>query len=117
MDSNSPNSTKSLKTAYLIWLVVGILGIHRFYLGKKRSGAILLILTLIWGLSYLFSAQEAVGILALVESMSPLQDWLVQIGQIGKWISALIFLPILLFPVLWWFTDLFRIPRMFKTLK
>jgi TM2 domain-containing membrane protein YozV len=112
--NSPPTSSKSLKKAYLLWLFLGLFGVHRFYFRKKISGTILLILTVIWGISYLGSAQKPFGILALVDLFGPFQDWLVSFGQIGKWVSALMFLPFLLFPAFWWFTDIFRIPRIFK---
>ena len=104
---------KSIKKAYLYWLILGILGLHRFYLGKKTSATILLISTIIWAVSYLLSTEKAFGILAVADYLSPVQDWLISWGSVGKWLSAMLFLPFLLFPLIWWFTDLFRIPRLF----
>jgi len=37
---------KSLLLAYLLWLVLGLFGAHRFYLGRYLSGALLLALSL-----------------------------------------------------------------------
>lgn len=38
---------KSAGVAYLLWFLFGGLGIHRFYLGKNRTGAALLSITVI----------------------------------------------------------------------
>jgi len=35
-------SKKSLPVAYVLWFLIGGLGIHRFYLGDSRSGGIIL---------------------------------------------------------------------------
>ena len=40
------NDKKSTTTAYLLWLFLGGLGAHRFYLGKPFSAIILLLCTL-----------------------------------------------------------------------
>ena len=37
---------KSTGVAYLLWLLFGILGVHRFYLGRTGSGLTILLLTL-----------------------------------------------------------------------
>lgn len=37
---------KSTGVAYLLWFFFGMLGAHRFYLGKSGSGAAILVLTL-----------------------------------------------------------------------
>jgi len=111
---SSNHNEPTLKKAYFLWFFLGLFGAHRFYLGKKISGTILLILTLVWIASYALSKNELFGVLWLIEFMGPLQDWLVSFGNFGKWISTLVFLPILGFPVLWWLTDTFRIPRFRK---
>ena len=41
------NEAKSTGAAYLIWLFLGGLGIHRFYLGRTVSGILLLLCTVI----------------------------------------------------------------------
>lgn len=40
------NDSKNMVVAYLLLIFVGILGAHRFYLGRVTSGVIMLILTL-----------------------------------------------------------------------
>ncbi|SEF15185.1 TM2 domain-containing membrane protein YozV [Rhizobiales bacterium GAS191] len=40
------NEAKSVGVAYLLWLFVGGLGAHRFYLGRAGSGLVILILTI-----------------------------------------------------------------------
>lgn len=42
-DANS----KSVGTAYLLWFFFGLLGVHRFYAGKTKSGVVRLLLWLI----------------------------------------------------------------------
>lgn len=41
------NDKKSIGVAYILWLFLGGLGAHRFYLGKTGSGIAMLCLTLI----------------------------------------------------------------------
>jgi TM2 domain-containing membrane protein YozV len=38
---------KSTLVAYLLWFFVGMLGVHRFYLGRTGTGATILILTIV----------------------------------------------------------------------
>ncbi len=40
---------KSAAIAYRLWLLGGLLGVHRFYLEEKRTGVALLAITLISG--------------------------------------------------------------------
>ena len=40
---------KSAAIVYRLWLLGGLLGVHRFYLEKRRTGAALLAITLISG--------------------------------------------------------------------
>lgn len=40
MEENNPQ--KSMLVAYVIWFFLGGLGGHRFYLGKMRSGLVML---------------------------------------------------------------------------
>lgn len=40
------NHKKSTLAVYLLWFFLGGLGVHRFYMGKTVSGAILLMITL-----------------------------------------------------------------------
>jgi TM2 domain-containing membrane protein YozV len=35
-----PTGPRSLKIAYALWLVIGIAGVHRLYLGRTLSGAV-----------------------------------------------------------------------------
>jgi TM2 domain-containing membrane protein YozV len=55
------NDAKSAGVAYLLWFFLGTLGVHRFYLGRKGSGLVILLLT-IFGWS---TAVFGVGILLL----------------------------------------------------
>ncbi len=38
---------KSVLVAYLLWFLVGVFGMHRFYLEKKGTGAAILVITLL----------------------------------------------------------------------
>ncbi len=38
---------KSAGVAYLLWFFIGMLGVHRFYLGRTGSGIAILLLTII----------------------------------------------------------------------
>ena len=40
------NQKKSMGVAYLLWFFLGLLGIHRFYLGQKGTAIAQLILTI-----------------------------------------------------------------------
>lgn len=65
---------KSTVLAYLAWLFLGGLGVHRFYLGRARSGGIQLALTVI-------------GLLLTVVGIGPLL-WIV----VGVWLLIDMFL-------------------------
>ena len=41
------NNSKSVAIGYLLWLFLGLFGVHRFYAGKTKSGVAQLILLLI----------------------------------------------------------------------
>ncbi|WP_373456295.1 TM2 domain-containing protein [Rhizobium sp. L1K21] len=66
------NEAKSVGAAYVIWLFLGGLGVHRFYLGRTGSGtAILILMILGWltialgvGLVFLF----VVGLWVLIDA-------------------------------------------------
>ncbi|RUU29768.1 TM2 domain-containing protein [Mesorhizobium sp. M6A.T.Ce.TU.016.01.1.1] len=45
------NEAKSIGVAYVLWFFLGLLGAHRFYLGRKGSGAAMLALAVIGILS------------------------------------------------------------------
>ncbi|MBP6878253.1 MAG: TM2 domain-containing protein [Phenylobacterium sp.] len=63
------SSKKSAGVAYLLWLFLGGLGAHRFYLGRTGSGVAMLALTIL-GWSLLFAL--GLGLLFLI----PLGIWL-----------------------------------------
>jgi TM2 domain-containing membrane protein YozV len=73
---------KSIRRAYVLWTFLGSFGVHRFYLGYPLTGAAMLTLTLIAGVS---STQPAIAILS----------W-----PVGIIVSV------------WWLADAFLIPKM-----
>ena len=77
--------TKSLALAYVLWLFLGFLGIHRIYLDRVGSGVVMLVLTL----------------LAALVNVIPI------LGQI---VALFLFLPVLV----WWIVDVFLIPGIAK---
>ncbi len=58
------NEKKSTGIAYLIWFFLGMLGVHRFYLGATGSGVAILILTILGVLT----AALGIGLILLVIS-------------------------------------------------
>jgi len=54
--------SKSVKTAYLFWIVLGFAGGHRFYLGYPASGIFLLLMT---GLGVILALVSPVGYFVL----------------------------------------------------
>lgn len=66
------NEAKSTGAAYLIWLFLGGLGGHRFYLGRGGSGAVMLILTIVGALTLVVGIGAVfliiVGIWALIDA-------------------------------------------------
>jgi len=58
---------KSMLLAYILWFFLGLLGVHRFYLGKGGTGALMLILCLIGGALAMFG----IGFIFLI----PLGIW------------------------------------------
>ena len=67
-------SKKSAGVAYLLWFFLGMLGAHRFYLGRGGSGAAQLILTII-------------GLLTVVVFVGALI-----LGGVGLWVLIDLFL-------------------------
>lgn len=47
---------RSLLMAYLLWFFFGLLGVHRFYLGRPVSGVIYLLSGGLLGVGWLFDA-------------------------------------------------------------
>lgn len=47
VNSEVANNKKSVGVSYLLWFFLSSLGIHRMYLGRKFSGVMLLVLTII----------------------------------------------------------------------
>jgi len=107
------NEKKSLIKAYLWWSILGVFGAHRLYVGKRKSAFLLFSVTLFWIIS-LFLTTEPFGIVAFINFLEPVEQFLLKFGQIGRIFSALLFIIILTFPALWWLSDGFRIPRWLK---
>ena len=66
----SPDQTtkeKSQLTALLLCLILGMIGVHRFYLGKPLGGIIILVLTLV-GIAYP-PALALAGLIVLVDAV------------------------------------------------
>lgn len=47
---------RSLLMAYLLWFFFGLLGVHRFYLGRPISGVIYLLTAGLAGVGWIFDA-------------------------------------------------------------
>lgn len=63
VNSEVEKNSKNITVAYLLWLIVGVLGGHRYYLGRTRSAIAMTVLTItvvggvisaIWALVDLF---------------------------------------------------------------
>ncbi len=61
------NARKSTGAAYVIWFFFGILGGHRFYLGRNGSACVMLVLWLIGWVTFLIP-WIAIGIWCLVDA-------------------------------------------------
>lgn len=59
---------KSLGLAYVLWLLIGGLGVHRFYLGRTGSGIAMLLLAVLGWLP-LFLGWAVLGIWWLVDAI------------------------------------------------
>jgi hypothetical protein len=71
---------RNLIAAYLLWFFFGVVGGHRFYVGRTRSALVMLTMTLVsWGLY-------------------------------ASLVGSILAVPITVFVGVWWFTDAFRIP-------
>jgi TM2 domain-containing membrane protein YozV len=62
----SPSDEKSRMVAALLALFLGGLGIHKFYLGKKNAGLIMLLVS-IFGAILFFIPTIVIGIIAFIE--------------------------------------------------
>lgn len=61
------NARKSTGAAYVIWFFLGILGGHRFYLGRNGSACVMLVLWLIGWVTF-FIPWIVTGIWCLVDA-------------------------------------------------
>lgn len=77
---------KSMAMAYLAWFFLGILGVHRFYLGRTGSGVAQLVLTV--GGWLLFAAGVGVFMLGVL-AVWLLVDMFLIPGMVGDYNLAL----------------------------
>ena len=61
--------TKSKIAAGLLGIFLGGLGIHKFYLGYKKEGLIMLAISLVGGILTLGIAASVIGIIGIVEGI------------------------------------------------
>ncbi|MFD1434698.1 TM2 domain-containing protein [Kroppenstedtia eburnea] len=75
-------------TAYALWLFLGVLGGHRFYLGRKNSGFAMGVVGLLFlSFGLFFYLLPGLGISPLL-AMAPFLLWWVLDGiAIPKWLS------------------------------
>ena len=64
-----PPSAKSKATAGILAILLGGLGIHKFYLGYNTAGIIMLLVTIL-GSFVLFLGPAVMGIIALIEGIT-----------------------------------------------
>jgi TM2 domain-containing membrane protein YozV len=62
MEADLLYKEKDLLITYALWFVLGVFGLHRFYLGKTKSAVIMLVLTLFGWLT----AAILIGIIPLL---------------------------------------------------
>ena len=60
--------------AYVLWLFLGGLGVHRFFLGRVKSGLLMLVLTLTAIALMVAALMPAVSEIAAIEDPSALED-------------------------------------------
>lgn len=77
-------------TAYALWLLLGVLGGHRFYLGRQNSGFAMGVIGLLFlSLGLFFYLLPGLGISPLL-AIAPFLLWWVLDGiAIPKWLSQL----------------------------
>ncbi|GEK80261.1 NINE protein [Agrococcus baldri] len=82
-----PRTGKQLATAYVLLVALGLLGAHRYYLGRLGSGIVQMMLS--------FAAAGAVVV--LTDSTAPM--WLLAVPAAAA---------------IWWVSDLFRLPSIVR---
>ena len=92
--------TKSMTTAYLLWLLLGIVGAHRFYLRRNEWGWIMIAFVIAPVILYL-------GLMLLDVLVPPLGNELLPYVKV---LSVLIWL----FPLVRWLADVIRIPTLVR---
>lgn len=77
-----------LITAYILWLLLGVLGAHRFYLGRKNSGLLMGFAgPMFLSLGLFFNLLPGLGVSPFLV-MSPFILWWVVDGvSIPRWLS------------------------------
>lgn len=93
-------SQKNALTAYLLWFFLGLIGIHRFYLGRTKA----LLNLFIYGFIAFFSVMFLTILSIFVE---PLETLIENLDNAGAGM-------LLILPFFWIFLDVFRIPSMVK---
>ena len=73
---------KSTGIAYLLWFFLGLLGVHRFYLGSTGVGIVILVCSLLGLLTF--------GIMTLVSLLVLFIDMFTIPGQVQRYNEALI---------------------------
>jgi len=66
------NEHKSIAVAYVLWFFLGILGVHRFYLGRITSGVVYLLTAGVFGIGWLV---DICLIPAMVEEANARHDY------------------------------------------
>lgn len=66
---------KSPAVAYLLWLLLGLAGAHRFYLGMKPSGSVMFCLVCIGGAQWFLSGTPDEALLRVATVLLPLAAW------------------------------------------
>lgn len=78
-------NSKSLVTGYLLWLIGGPLGMHRFWMGKRVSGALLATGTILSLTAWSYPPTRFLGFLGVV---GVVVWWAVDMILIPFWIAG-----------------------------
>jgi len=78
------NEAKSLGLAYVLWFFLGGFGAHRFYLGRPRSAALLLLLGPI-GLAFMLGKNQVGAFMVIAAGLWLLVDAFLIPGMATAW--------------------------------